>query len=215
MADAQDRLIGALAADLRPVRRLRPPALRAALFLGVVAAAALGFSAVVPLGPIAARLAGADDMWLSVAGSALTTIAATIAAFQASVPGRDPRWAWLPLPPALLWLGASGLGCLRAFLVPDAHVASMGETMHCLRFIVLMSLPLSALLLFMLRRAHPLRPALVAGLGGLAAAAAAASLLWFVHPFDASATDLAVHVAAVLAVIGLTQVFGGRALAAR
>jgi hypothetical protein len=52
----------------------------------------------------------------------------------------------------------------------------------------------------------------VAATGGLAAAAAAASLLWFVHPFDATASDLAVHVLAVGLVIGLNRLAGGRVL---
>ena len=40
MDDSYDRLIGALAADLRPVRRLPPPALRALFWLALVAAVA-------------------------------------------------------------------------------------------------------------------------------------------------------------------------------
>jgi len=75
--------------------------------------------------------------------------------------------------------------------------------------------PAQVVLLVMLRRACPLQPGLVAGLvaglGGLAAAAAA-SLLWFVHPLDASATDLVVHGGAVMLVIMLNRLLGRRAL---
>ena len=44
-------------------------------------------------------------------------------------------------------------------------------------------------------------------------AAAAATLLNFFHPFDAAATDLAVHVFAVALVIVANQAFSGRLLA--
>ncbi|MFD0933910.1 DUF1109 domain-containing protein, partial [Methylobacterium trifolii] len=55
-------------------------------------------------------------------------------------------------------------------------------------------------------------PNLTAALGGLAAAAAAASLLVPFHPHDATATDLAIHAVTVLGVIGLNGLAGGRLL---
>jgi hypothetical protein len=67
---------------------------------------------------------------------------------------------------------------------------------------------LSVLLLAMLRRACPLYPGLTAVVGGLAVAAA--SLLNFFHPYDAAATDLAVHAVAVALVIGANRALGGR-----
>jgi Negative regulator of sigma F len=70
------------------------------------------------------------------------------------------------------------------------------------------------LLLAMLRRGHTLQPGLTAVLAGFAAAAAAATLLVFFHPYDASATDLVVHVIAVGLVIVANRVFGGRLLRA-
>lgn len=214
MADVipNDRLIAALATDLPPVRRLWPPLVRAGGFLAVVLAIAALLAWLVPLEPIARRLLGAPDLMLAAIGSAATAVLATMAAFAISLPDRSRAWALLPLPAAALWIGASGLGCLRTVLAPASHVPEAGETIACLRFILGMSLPLSALLIVMLRRAAPLRPRLTAMMGGLAVASAAASLLWFVHPFDASATDLAVHVVAVGIVIGLNEAFGGRLL---
>jgi hypothetical protein len=76
-------------------------------------------------------------------------------------------------------------------------IAPMTEARDCLVFIVAVSVPLSALLIFMLRRSCSLQPGLAAAMAGLAAAAAAATLLNFFHPFDATATDLVVHAAAV------------------
>ncbi len=105
------------------------------------------------------------------------------------------------------------MGCLRAAVVPGMHAATLGMAMDdCLPFIIGFSLPLSLVLLLMVRRARPLRPGLVSGMGGLAAAASAASLLWLVHPYDASAADLAVHTLAVLLVIVGVRAAGPRAL---
>ncbi len=208
-----EQLIQRLAGDLRPVRRLWSPTVRAALWLGLVAAAALVFAVSVPLAPIARRLSDAPDMWLAAAGSVLTAILAALAAFELSLPDRKGAWALLPLPAAALWIGASGIGCLRSWVVSDAHQPAFRETLDCLAFIGGFSIPLSTLMLVMLLRARPLRGALATATAGLASAAAAASLLWFVHPFDASAIDLAVHLVAIGLVIALNWRLGGRLLA--
>jgi hypothetical protein len=76
------------------------------------------------------------------------------------------------------------------------------------------SLPLSALLILLLRRACPLRPVLTAVLVGLASAAASASLLEICHAFDAAATDLLLHALAVALVVGANAALGGRLLSA-
>jgi hypothetical protein len=211
-ASSHDRLIGGLVADLRPVRRLWPPAAQAVLWLAAVAAMAGILAAVSNPATVATRLAAAPDMWLATLGSFLTTVLAALAAFQLSFPDRKQAWALLPIPTALLWIGASGAGCLRTWLVPGTHVAGMQETGDCLLFILAVSVPLSILLIGMLRRACPLQPGLTTMVAGLAAAAAAATLLNFYHPYDASATDLVVHMAAVALVIVGNRVFAGRIL---
>lgn len=210
--DGHERLIQNLAADLRPVRRLRPPGLRALAWLAVVAASGAGLASISDVGAVRDRLTAVPDMWLALAGSAATAVLAALAAFQLGLPDRRPAWALLPLPTALLWLGASGLGCLRGWVLPNVHPASLGDTMDCLAFILGLSVPLSVLLVLMLRRAATLQPDLTAAMAGLAAAAAAATLLVLVHPFDASLADLAVHTSAVLAVVVANRAWGGRLL---
>ncbi len=208
-----ERLIEHLATDLAPVRPLASPSLRAMGWLAFVAATAVALASFADLSALWHRLAGATDMWVAVFGSAGTAILAAIAAFELSLPDARRAWALLPLPAALLWIGASGFGCLRTWLLPNTHVADMSEARDCLMFIVGLSVPLSALILLMLRRACTLQPALTAGIAGLAVAAAAATLLNFFHPFDAAATDLAVHAGAVALVIGANRAFSGRLLA--
>ena len=210
---ANERLICDLATDLVPVRRLQPPGVRALTWLAVVIATAAGLAAFADLSALGHRVSSTPDMWLSVTGSTLTAILAAIAAFQLSLPDARRAWALLPLPAALLWIVASGVGCLRTWFVPGTHAADLSEARDCLIFIVALSVPLSALLIILLRRACPLYPRLTALIAGLASAAAAATLLNFFHPFDAAATDLAVHVFAVALVIVANQAFSGRLLA--
>jgi hypothetical protein len=205
-----DDLIAALSADLQPVKRLHSPLLRGLAWLAAVVAIGLVLTQISDLSELAHRLTAAPDMWLAVSGSAATTVLAALAAFELSLPDRSRAWALLPLPAALLWILASGLGCLRTWLIPGSTMASMNEERDCLLVIVGLSVPLSALLIVMLRRGFSLEPGLTAAMAGLAAAAAAATLLVFIHPFDASASDLLVHAFAVGLVVLANFVFGGR-----
>lgn len=209
-ATSHDRLIHELAGDLKPVKRFQRPALRALTWLGVVLAIAVVLATFADVNAMWQRITAAPDLWLAVIGSIGTAVCAAIAAFELSLPDAPRAWAALPLPAAILWIAASGLGCLRTWIAPQTHVATMGEARDCLIFIVALSVPLSALLIAMLRRAYPLNIGLTAGVGGLAVAAAAATLLNFFHPYDAAATDLAVHAVAVAIVIAANSALAGR-----
>jgi hypothetical protein len=209
---AHEHLIRDLASDLEPVGRLRPPTVRAIGWLIVVAVVAIALARFADLPALESRLSASPDMWLAVTGSIMTAVLAALAAFQLSLPDANRAWALLPLPATLLWVIASGLGCLRAWLVPGTHVAELNEARDCLIFIIGISIPLSVLMFVMLRRACSLQPGLTAAIAGLATAAAAATLLNFFHPFDVAATDLAVHACAVALVIVANWAFSGRLL---
>lgn len=212
MDERHDRLIAALAANLAPVHRLPRPVLRALFWLLLVAAMAAALAMFSNLAATWQRIAASPDMWLAALGSIATAAAAAVAAFALNLPDRSRAWALLPLPAAALWIAASGLGCLRAYVLPGTHVAAAGETRDCLLFIIGLSVPLSAALIVMLRRGYSLAPHLTAAMAGLAAAAAAATLLNFFHPFDAAVSDLAVHAVAVALVIAAARGLGGRVL---
>ncbi len=221
-----ERLVDDLAHDLTPVRPLPGPARRAALWLGAVLLVGLVAGLILELvgaspfdAPGFLLRMRVPDRALAGLGAVLTAATAAVAAFATSVPGRSAAWSLLPLPGLALWVGASGLGCLRGWIAPGTdlsgpvghgHVTGTG----CFGFLVCVSVPLSVLILAMLRRACPLRPTLTAALGGLAASAAAAALLVPFHPHDAAATDLLIHGVAVLGVIGLNLLAGGRLLSA-
>ena len=211
-SDLNDRLVQALGADLRPVRRLAPPSLRVLTWLTTLGAVALALAMVSDLAAMMHRLMAAPDMWLAAMGSLLTTVFAAMAAFELSLPDRKAAWALLPLPALLLWIGASGMGCLRTWSIAAADPMPLDQPAHCLIYILGMSLPLSLILILMLRRGFSLRPNLTAIIGGLACASAAATLLNLIHPYDAAATDLAVHALAIMIVILLNTIFGRRIL---
>jgi len=196
-----EELIRTLAMQLQPVRRLRPPLLRALLWLTVVAA--ISALAVDRFGGLAvfARRVATTRVALECVGVGATAVTAIIAAFVVSVPGRSLRWGLLVLPGCALWLGASGLGCLENGWSLHGPGGFAGDSPHCFLFIVGVSVPLSLALFAALRRARPIAPLPVAALGTLGVAALAAFVLEFFHPFDVTVIDLALHLAAVAVVM--------------
>ena len=198
-------MIERLVADARPVRRLRPPTLRAALWLLAVAAiAAVAILLFADL-DIAARRLHDPRLVLEMIATLLTGIAAVIAAFHLSLPDRSPVWALLPLPFLAVWIASSGYACYRHWINFGPGGFELGESAHCLRFMLAISLPLGVSLLLMLRRAAPLTPVRVAAIGGLGIGAVAAFILQFFHPFDVTFMDLSVHLGAVAIVVAVAS----------
>ena len=212
--EPHERLVDELAGRLEPVRPLPAAGLRAAAWLGAVVLLGLILALRINADGFMGRMA-VPDLALCAAGALLTAVTAAFAAFATSVPGRPVAWALLPLPAAILWIGAGGLGCLRGWIAPGTDLPDAREVEGCFTFLVCVSVPLSALIVLMLRRACPLRPNLTAALGGLAAAAAAALLLMPFHPHDTTVLDLLVHAGVVMGVVGLNALAGGRLLARR
>lgn len=208
MSDATQQLIDRLAAEAGPVRRLRPPALRAAGWLaaaGVIALAVLWWLADMDEFHKRAR----EVMFLVELGATLATgIAGVLAAFELSLPDRRPAWTLVPLPFLALWIAASGVGCYEHLLNGEGWASA--ESLRCFIFILGVSIPLGLSLALLLRKASPLAPVRVAVIGGLGVAALAAFLLQFFHPFDVTFLDLAIHALAVIIVVYIFGMVGKR-----
>jgi len=210
-----DSLIDRLAAEVRPVRPLHAPALRALTALAMIVVAAS--ITVAMLGDVAGlrdRYAGREALLaLEMAAILATAVLAILAAFFISIPGRSKRWIAAPVPFFAGWLMASGLGCYSDFVRRGGGGWELGESLHCLWFILATSAVVAPLLVWQLARAKPIHPLPVALLGGLGVAASSAFVLQFFHPFAVTFIDLAVHLAAILVVFGTLGLVNRRALA--
>ena len=179
-----------------------PPAIHAILWIDgvLLVAAALALAGMPP----ALGHGASAWTWLALAGSTLTAATAALSAFELSSRRPSRVWTWLPLPSFLIWIGASGLGCFGAGA--EAWGATLEQAGRCLKFLLAISAPLLALMVFMLWRVAPEMPGRVMALGGLASAGAAATLLSLVHPHDAALLDLGAHVIALAIILGASAV---------
>jgi hypothetical protein len=210
-----DQLVAALAADAEAVRVLAPPWRRAlATLAGLSLAGAIAVWLAGDFDGMVARYAGREAlMRLEMAAMLATAFVAVTGAFVLSIPGGSRRWLLAPLPPFALWFGLSGLGCYQDLVRQGPSGLAMGHSMDCLGFILAAGLLFGAPMLWRLSRARPIDPMPVALLAGLGAAASAALLLQFFHPFALTLIDLAVHFGAVLIVVAIASALRRRALA--
>jgi hypothetical protein len=203
-------VIASLSANLRPVRRLRPPLVRAAcwLALGGMVVALLALSqGVRPDLFFKLRYAGFD---FRLTGALLTAILSASAAFVLSLPDRSRFWCLLPLPSLALWLSTIEYQCLTDWIDIEPGSMQVGETARCFATLVLTGLPLSMALLVMLRHSAPLRPIAATITGSLAVAAITAVALSLFHRLDATVMILMWNLGIAAVFVSVGGAFGGR-----
>ena len=203
-------LIESLVARAKPVRRLRPPAARAALWL-LFAAAIVSLLAVSHgLRPdLGARL-GQPLFVTGLAASLLTGVFAAVAAFVVSLPDRSRLWLLLPAPALALWISTISYECLTEWVSIRPDGVSLGEAADCFATLVLTSVPLWLAMLLMLRHVALLRSAAATAAASLAVAAIASTALALFHDLDASAMILMWNLGAAALLVGLGSAFGER-----
>ena len=147
------------------------------------------------------------------AGSVLTGLLSAIAAFHVGLPDRSRAWALLPLPGLALWLFSIGYGCMADWVRRGPDGFAFNTSIHCFLGILVTSLPLSAVLLVMLRFAGRVRPVATITTGALAAAALAASGVSLFHGDEAAFMVLVWHGGAVALLVGLGRLLNRRLFA--
>ena len=201
-------LIDALVETAKPVRRLRPPIVRAGLWLAF-AATVLGLIAIAHgVRPDFSDRVRQPLFVLSMIGALATGILAAAASFQISLPDRSRLWTVLPLPPLALWVVTIGYGCLTDWVSIGPDSVRLGEAIRCFATLLMTSVPLSIAMLAMLRYTALLRPLEVSVLGGLAVAAVTAFALSLLHDLDATVMILIWNLGAAAFIASLGSFFG-------
>jgi hypothetical protein len=203
-------LIRSIVEDAEPVRRLPSPFLRAASWLGfagiIVTVVTLAFGLREDL---AAKISE-PIFALEMVDVALTGVTAAVAAFCISLPDRSRLWLLLPVPALLMWLSTIGYGCLTNWIPLGPGGPATAISPRCFATAGLISVPLAALLLRMLRHAGPTRPLETAAAGALAIAALTTGGLRLFHELDPTVVVLGWTFGTTLTFTSLGGLFGRR-----
>lgn len=209
---ATTSLIDQLSSRAEPVRRLASPLRRTAVWLlAVVAivyaiAVAYGHTSMLP-----ARFHEPRVMFEWVASIA-TGVLAAYATFVISVPGRARRWAWLPVPALVVWLGTLGVGTALDVMHQGREALAMEYgSWECAMAITFTSVPLALVMLLMVRHAGVVRPSATAMLAALSTAALSAAGVSLYHHGEGAPMVLLFHFGSV-AVLSLLCLLFGRSL---
>src|SRR5262249_22510173 len=101
----------------------------------------------------------------------VTASVAGFVALSSVVPGRDRRFAALPLLPLAVWLVSLGEGCMHDWLRLGADGLQLRADWDCARTAAILSVVPAIAMVAMLRRGAPLVPRVSLALGMLAVAA--------------------------------------------
>ena len=201
-------LIDALVECATPVRRLRPPLVRAGLWLAfaglILALLAIGHG----VRPDLAQHLQQPAFAVGIASALATAILSAIAAFAISLPDRPRWWLVLPMPALALWISTITYGCFADWVSIGPDGVRLGEEVRCFVLLVLTSVPLAIALVAMLRYAALLRGGAVAMMGGLAVAAITAAALSLFHDHDATVMILAWNLGTAALILGASGLFG-------
>jgi len=203
-------LIDSLVADAKPVRRLQPPAVRAVCWLLfaalMLALVAVGHGVRPDLMPKLHQ----PVFTTSVVAALTTGVLAAMASFIVSIPGRSRRWLLLPAPALAVWISTIGYGCLTNWVSIGPDGISLGETARCFATLAVTSVPLSLVMLIMLRHVAHLSPAPVAMTGSLAVSAMTAVALSLFHPLDATVLILLWNFGVAALFLAFSGLYGKR-----
>jgi hypothetical protein len=203
-------LIDALVADARPVRRLRPPVLRAALWLLlpmlIFGLLALGHG----VRPDLAQRLEQPAFTVGTAASLLTGVLAALASFMLNLPDRSRGWALLPAPALAVWVIALGQQCLVNWVSMGPDGVQIGETARCFATVLMTGLPLSIAMFAMLRHGSLLPASTLTLSASLAVAAMTATAMSIFHDLDASVMILVWNLGVAAFIVALGALLGRR-----
>lgn len=198
-----DLIVERLSRELRPVPRMRPPVLSAALWLAVSAAIIGALAWRHGLRPDLGQLFAEPGYRLSFIACLGTAGLGAAAAFLVGLPDRAALWGLLPVPALLLWVAGAGLGCYADWVRAGPEGLGLGTSFSCLGWIIAASLPLDALLVYMIRHAAHVRPRLALSIGMMSAAALASAGLMLFHEIETTLMVLLWHGGAVAIMVAL------------
>jgi hypothetical protein len=200
-----DELIAALIADLKPVRRLLPPAWRLVGWLAMSIPVTALLVATMRIRPdLAVKLSDPVFMTEQLASLA-TALIAGWSALVAGVPG-EARWKmWTPVAPLALWIASLGHQCWDEWVRLGINGMVFHPDFMCVPAIAMISAVPSLFMVLAIRRGARVRNSAAVLWGSLAAAALANVGLRMFHTEDAALMVIVWQFGSVLLLMALAM----------
>ncbi len=183
-------LIGTLVADAAPVRRLRHPMLRWVSWLGVAVIVAATLFWGHGLRDDLIECLGELHFVTGTIAAIATGLTAGIGALMAAMPDRSPRWLWLPVPAATVWVAGTTGGCLWNWVETDFSMVTADALLDCLGLLIATAVPLLVAQVLLLGPISRVAPRGTLAVFCLATAGMVAGLHNLTHAFETSALVL-------------------------
>jgi hypothetical protein len=209
-----DTLIERLARELQPVRPLRRPAVRAAMW---ISGAAIYLALIaVPLtssADVAANTAGGMRFFIPQLMAIVAGVVAAVAAFASVVPGYSRRACVAAAAAAVAWAASLAIGARGQWSEPlDPRLPSEWV---CVALIVGTGVPLMLATARMLRRGAPFHPRVTAALGALAVTSLANVGACITHPHVNNAVTFVWHGMTLVVLVMVSVMMSPRILGSR
>lgn len=205
-----NQLIDGLAARGGVAPPLRPPVLRAAGWLSLVAGALVVLSVARPVRDDLGEMLAQPYYVACVLAALATGALSALAAFLVSVPDRSRRWMYLPAPALAIWLVAVFAGAARHWLTLTDGGIPRGEWIAAVAIVGLIGAPLCMSLMLMVRYAQVSRPLPVALLAGLAVGAIVAASLCVFVSVQGAVLGIAANAGTAILFVSAGAAFGPR-----
>jgi len=146
-------------------------------------------------------------------GAALVSgTTAAYTAFCISLPDRSPYWSLLPIASVAIWLLGFGYGIGSDWIRMGWAAFELRPSWSCVRFLIMMTIPLIGALLFLIRSGASVRPLPTVLLATLSTTAIASSDLDLIHDLDRTFLILIWHGGTLAVLLGVAYIVGPRFL---
>ncbi len=209
-----ERLVASLVDDLRPVRPLRPPIVRAMSWLVAEIAIFLAFTVVHGFRPDLAEQFAKPEFLFEWGAALLTAVVTAIAMFHVSIPGQKGWWVQISAGAIGVWVFSLVLGAVAEVRALGLDGIVMRTSWECVEFLTGSAFLTIGAALYVVRAGAASSPAATVMLTAISVTALGSWNLELFHRLDTITQLLVWHLTTITAILVAARV-GGPGLLAR
>lgn len=209
-----ERLVASLVDDLRPVRPLRPPVVRAVSWLAAEIAIFLAFAIIHGFRPDLAEQFAKPEFLFEWGAALLTAVVTAIATFHVSIPGQKGWWVEISATAIGVWILSLVLGAVAEVRALGLDGIVMRTSWECVEFLTGSGFLTIGAALYLVRTGAASSPAATVMLTAISVTALASWNLELFHRLNTITQLLVWHLTTIIIILVAVRL-GGPGLLAR